>query len=334
MRALIFLLIAIGAVFATGSCMSDATDIVLSDQALLIWAVVGFTTILIAVAYMAGNTTGHVQYTVFAKDELYHLGFSLIMLVAFSGILFFSCTIGNMFFDSIFSSINEDLTMGCYTPGSGMHSTAMCYANAVQNDAQSLAQSYIKTSIEELMDSTWTWSINWPLMDTYTTSGGAYKRIISNQYDMVSNNFIVPALVSISMQKILLDFIQNDLVEWIIPSAFVLRLFIPTRQMGDALIALVIGLYVLVPFMYVFSFAMYDMVGTAADCQHFSLAVCDGPVDGYDCSGSGAMSTCDNPDSFWNVAKLLPVAFFLPNLTIAVVVTFLGALHKGLKVVG
>ncbi|MDD5171784.1 MAG: hypothetical protein PHF60_01990 [Candidatus ainarchaeum sp.] len=334
MRMFLLLLLAFGAAFAAGSCSADATGIVLSQEGTNIMLVLMLTVFVIAAAYVAGTVITNANYIVFAKDEAYHLGFSLLMLVGFSGTVLLSCGIGNMFYDSVFENIG-DLPAGCYTPDSSMNSTAICYAGVVQNDAQRLAESYVKNNIKNVMDSTWSFSIQWPLINTYTSSAQAYKKIIANQYDMVFNSFIVPALVSVSMQKLLLEFVNSSMIEWILPAAFILRIFIPTRQMGNILIALALGLYVIVPFMYVFSFAMYDAIGTQADCEDFALAACDPVMDSYDCgSASSAKTTCDNPDSFWNVSRLLPVAFFLPNLTIVVLITFLGAVHKGLKVVG
>ena len=43
---------------------------------------------------------------------------------------------------------------------------------------------------------------------------------------------------------------------------------------------------------------------------------------------------CSNTAGFWAIARLVPVAFFLPNLTIAIVITFLTAMNKALKVLG
>ncbi len=334
MKALLFLLLAVAAIHAGGSCTTDATGVVLSGEGTNILLAMMLVVMLIAAAYIAGTALSNANYIVFAKDEAYHLGFSLLMLVAFSGTILLSCNVGDMFYSAVFHNLGT-LPAGCYSPSNGMNDTAICYANKVQGDAQRMAESYIKNNIKMIMDSTWSYSIQWPLMNTYTSSAGAYKKIIANQYDMILNSFIIPALVSVSMQKLLLDFVTTSVIQWILPAAFLLRVFIPTRQMGDILIALAIGLYVLVPFMYVFSFAMYDAVGTSADCEKFAQAVCDPVLDHYDCGdAASAKATCQNPDSFWNVARLLPVAFFLPNLTIAVLVTFLGAVHKGLKVIG
>ncbi len=312
------------------SCTSNATEIVLSTEGLNIVAVITFTLVLIACAYVAGNFFSNANYLVFAKDELYHLAFSIIILIGISGVILTSCGIIDMFFGSVFSSLGT-FPSGCYSNGQTMQGAATCYLNLAKNDATRLSQSYIKQYLDKLMDSTFSWSLQWPLLNSYTSTAASYKRIQSNQYDIIVNSFLIPALMSISMQKIILDFIRENVIQWILPAAFVLRIFIPTRQIGNMLIALVLGLYVVVPFMYVFNFAMYDLVNTQSDCQLVAASVCDFVVD----SGCGDVNqTCTNPDSFWKVARLVPEAFFLPNLTIALLITFLSAMHKALRVIG
>jgi hypothetical protein len=331
MRALILLslLLLAGVAFPTLSCLSDVTSTIMSQQGLNIAIVLTLTIFLIAAAYVAGSMLSNANYIVFAKDELYHLAFSVVFLVGFSGVVIMSCGIIDTFFDSLFANIGA-LPSGCYSGGS-MQSTASCYITVVRADATRMSESYIQHYLDELMDSTFSWSLQIPLLNSYTSSGAAYKRVRSNQYDMILNSFLIPALMSVSMQKIMIDFISENVITWIMPVAFLLRLFIPTRQMGNILIALSLGLYIIVPFMYVFNFAMYDVVNNHDDCVQFSPAVCDYVAD----SGCGnSAQTCDNPDSFWNVGRLIPVAFFLPNLTFAILISFLGSVHKALRVIG
>ncbi|HSB47210.1 MAG TPA: hypothetical protein VLD37_04285 [Candidatus Bilamarchaeum sp.] len=334
MRAILFLaLLALAGVsFPALACISDATNVVLSQQGVNIGIVLMLTIFVIAAAYVAGSVLTNANYIVFAKDELYHLAFSVAFLAGFSGVLLMSCSIMDTFFDSLFTNLGT-LPSGCYSGGS-MQSTASCYITLVRGDATRLSESYIQHYLDELMDSTFSWSLQIPLLNTYTSTADSYKRVKSNQYDMILNSFLIPALMSVSMQKIMLEFISENVITWVMPSAFLLRVFIPTRQMGNILIALSLGLYIIVPFMYVFNFAMYDVVNNQADCQQFAPAVCDFVAD----SGCGnPIQTCDNlgsSDSFWNIGRLIPVAFFLPNLTIAILITFLGAIHKALRVVG
>jgi len=332
MRALLFILLLAGAAFSY-SCVEGATEIVLSEQGLGIAAAIGLTILVIAIAYMIGQAMGNTGYVVFAKDEAFHLGFSIMLLIGFSGILVASCAFFDFFYVSFFEESGMFGTAGsessCYTPGRSIKNTASCYAEMATADSKDLAESYIQNYIGNLMDSTFSWTVQFPLVNALSATSGAYKRVVSTQYDIVLNSFIVPALMSISMQRIMLDFVSENAIKWILPIGFLLRIFIPTRQMGNIMIALSLGLYILVPFMYVFNFAMYE--GVLTDCTDFADAVCDNVIDSY-CSP--ASSTCSNPDSFWNIARLIPLAFFLPNLTLAIVITFLASINKALNVIG
>jgi hypothetical protein len=179
-----------------------------------------------------------------------------------------------------------------------------------------------------MMDSTFAWSFALPFVNSYTITGEAYKRIRSSQYETIFSMLLVPALVSISMQQLMISFIKENIIQWLLPIAFLLRIFIPTRQMGDLLIALCIGIYVIIPFMYVFELSMYDII-SEDDCTEFEDVVCDRVVD-----GGCPSNACENPIGFWQVGRILPFAFFFPNLTIVIFVAFMSAVHKGLRAIG
>ena len=258
--ALLALILLAGLAYPAMACISDASDIILGptngvDGLLMI--VITLTILLIAGAYMIGSVGGNANLIVFAKDEIYHLGFSIVILLGMSGIMFGACSFMNMYDDAIFANLGT-LSAGCYTTGAGMLDVATCYSGMALSDSQSISTIYIQQYINYLMDSTFSWSLQFPLVNSYTSTAGAYKRIISNQYDMILNSFLVPAMLSISMQKLALQFISDNVVTWILPTAFLLRVFIPTRQMGNMLIALVLAMYTLVPFLFAFNFAMYD----------------------------------------------------------------------------
>ncbi|MBU0532508.1 hypothetical protein KKB44_03370 [Candidatus Micrarchaeota archaeon] len=327
MKTWLFFLLLAASAFAT--CIDNATEIIIAEQGINIGIVLMLTILLIAIAYMAGSMLGNVNYIVFAKDEAYHLLFSVVILISFSGIVVFTCHFMDLFFDSYFEE--SGIESSCYGPGLGMHDISTCYGRQIESDAKRLANSYIQGYIDNLMDSTFAWSFQIPLMNSLTSTADAYKRIVSNQYDIILNSFLVPAVMSISMQRLGLEFITENVVRWILPTGFLLRVIIPTRQMGNIIIALAIGLYVLVPFMFVFNLSMYEGAFTTEDCEYFAPALCDNVVDG---GCDPPESTCENPDSFWNVARLLPQAFFLPNLTLAILITFLASIHKALRVIG
>jgi hypothetical protein len=334
MRLAIFLLAVLGLAFPA-SCLTNATDIILSEQGTLIVIIMSLITVVIAIAYAVGSAIHNANYIVFAKDEIYHLLFSIMLLFGFSGILIFSCNITGFFFEQTFTNLGDTGT--CYHAGQSVNSVAECYLKAAKEDARSMSERYIQKYIDNLMDSTFAVSLQIPLFNAYTAVTGAYKRVLSNQYNIIFNTFLVPALMSLSMQGFALTFINENIVRWVLPIAFLLRFFTPTRHMGNIFIAIVIGLYVLVPFMYAFNLAMYQVV--FSDCNTFARAACDNVIDNNGCgsitnpAGSGA-ATCSNPDSLWNVARLIPQAFFLPNLTIALLITFFGSIHKALRVIG
>jgi hypothetical protein len=332
MRSLLLLLLLLGSA-AAASCIADATVEIFTRQGSLIMLVIGLNVVLLAIAYMLGQGMRRTEWIVFAKDEAWHLGFSVILLLAFSGIVAFSCEFMDFFFVSFFEESGMFGEGGgdsrCYSPGKGIHAVATCYAEMAENDAERLSRAYIQGYIDYLMDSTFSWSFQLPLVNGLTTTAGAYKRIISNQYDIILNSFLVPALMSISMQKIALDFVTENAIKWILPIGFLLRVFIPTRQMGNIMIALSLGIYIVIPFMYAFNFAMYE--GVLSDCSEFAVAVCDNV---FDSGCNPVTTTCNNQNGFWQVTRLLPLAFFLPNLTIAIFVTFLSAMNKALKVIG
>jgi len=304
-------------------CIDNATEWILQEQGVLIIAVLILTVLLIAVAYVVGSFTGNVNFIVFAKDELYHLGFSLALLLFFGTIMLFSCNAIEMFYTTVFDQIGAE-THYCYDSSATMGDVSLCYMHTLNSKSKRIAEAYIDQYIQQLMSSTYSFSLSIPLFNSYTVTAKAYKRIWSAQYDTVNNMFVFPALVSINIQEMLLKLFVVEFVKWLLPIAFLLRIFIPTRQMGNLLIALGMGLHLVVPFFYVFNLAMYDVLFLdTASCAPYSTAINDMVFGG-----------CADPGSFWEVASLIPQAFFLPNLSIALVITFMVAINKALRVIG
>ncbi len=321
----------------TDDCVSNITNIILCEQGANIMLVFMLMTLLIASAYVVGKFLGNARFTMWASEEIYHLLFSAVLLISFGGLLAFSCTMMDAFFSLAVESIGADYT--CYSSGQPMSATSSCYIAMMKSRGERVAQHYIDEYIRNNLDSTFSASVALPLLDTYTLTAGAYRIIHSQQYNFIVNSFLLPALLSINIQKIFLDMISENVIVWVVPSAFVLRIFAPTRQFGNILFALAIGLYIIVPFIYTFNLSMYDIV--VDECNYdlsvpgpsMAEVVCDVVVDGR-CAGGGAGYACENPYGFWFVANIIPQAFFLPNLTVAIVITFVTSLDKALRVIG
>lgn len=316
-RMMFFLLLF--AAFSSASCIQNVTNIIMSEQGTNIAVVMMLIVLVVAISYMVGQVTGDVKFTVFAKDELYHLFISVLLLVGFTGIIGFSCQTMDYFYSSTFSKLGP---LKCYDPGDELSIVSKCYIKLAKADAEQMAQQYLKQYIDNQMYATFSITIQIPLFNAQTVSADSYKKVYAQQYDMVLNSFIIPALLSLNMQKMLLEFVTDNVIKWLLPIAFLFRVFFPTRQMGNFLIALSVGLYIIIPFMYTFNLAMYDIV--SLDCATFSKQAVDDIVFGSGCSTYG----------FWNVGRLIPQAFFLPNLTIALFITFMAAVNKALRAIG
>lgn len=344
MKKLLLLLLFLVSFSSALECTEVGTDILLGDQAGNIYAVIILTIVVIAIAYMAGAATSNPSLTIFAKDEIYHLFISVMLIVCFSGVLMISCTSLDFFFMNVFSDLDSSLS--CYDSGVTMTGASDCYLSLAVSNAEHVSAGYIREYIRNIMWSSISVTIALPMTNQYSSVLSAYKRIISNQYDMILNTFIIPSLMSLKMQQLIINFVSKNIIPWVVPTAFLLRVFVPTRQMGNSLLALALGVYLILPYLYTFNLAMYEAVLTDSDCMrevapdlHYYDVACDSVLDHYECwSYDGSTphpeNTCSNPYGFWGVARLIPQAFLLPNLAIALMVAFIGSLNKALRMIG
>ena len=303
------------------SCPENATSYILGFQETqnLIPLVLMFTVLVIVAAYVAGTAFNQQNLIIFYKDEMFHLLISVLLLLGFTGILYTSCEVSKGFLDFSFSTIG--INSPCYQTNADMLSVSTCYLGMMESKGKSMVESYVSDSIYNLMDSTFAYSLYFPFFGGVTVATNAFKRTYSMQFDSLNNIYVMPALVSISMQLQILKFIQNFGMQLIFPLGFLMRVFTPTRQMGNAIIAFGIGLYTLLPLMYVLGASMYDVA--LGSCSKYSGIIDDAVLGG-----------CGSNNNFFDVARLIPQAFFLPNLAMAVFISFVMALNKAFRVIG
>lgn len=315
------------AAFPASACESVSASTILNSSLLpsagpTIAVIMLLAILIIVFAYMVGSVVGNTNWIVFAKDELYHLLFSACLLAAIGGILFFSCTLGSALADYSLSSISasSQASFSCTNNGD-MYAFSSCFLGLLESDAKTTSSILIRQSISKQLQASNAYSTYVPFFGGWTISPDAYKRTHATMYDMLSFSFVSPALLSISLQKQFLDFMGIFGPAVLLPLAFMLRVLPPTRTLGNMFIAVSIGVLVLFPLMYAINAAMYEAV--FSDCSKISAA-----TDDY------VMGPCGTPGSFSEIAKLIPQAFFLPNFTLAVFITFLGAAAKALRVIG
>lgn len=323
---LLLLLSAISSASPLAACANNLSDVVRSEAGQYIGVAIALTIMIIVLAFMISTATNNANLSVFYKDELYHLFFSVVVLLGFSSIFYFSCASFSYFMDSTFTPAFASAGVAniCYSGLESPQTVATCYFTHLETQVRAFVTQALRSSINNEMDSTMVISFTNPVSGGVYLPFSAYKKTYSMQFEMLANTFAMPALVSISMQKILLGF-SSDLVKWLLPIAFFLRILLPTRQMGNMLIALSLALYIIIPVFYAINGAMDQIVFN--DCHSYDAAY-PGLIK------DAVMGDCDSATSFWLVARALPQAFFLPNLTLALVVTFLSGISKALKVIG
>ena len=318
----LLLLLWIFSISSAANCLIDVPrSVVLSDVGLYLGVVFVLNVVVIALAYMIGESFHMPQLTVFAKEEIFHAVFSAVLLIAFGGILTFSCSVSDGFLGFAYQTINPAGST-CFNANSDSLKLANCYITKMEASAESVLKSFTQKSLEKQMDSTTMLSLTLPLVGGTSTGLYAYRKAYSMQYDMVVDAFVIPSLISIKLQKVFLTFIDQIALEFLLPIAFFFRIFFPTRQMGNLLLGIVLGVYVIFPMLYALNASMFDFV--FPKCSDYSSIISDNVFGGCGVKGG----------SFWDVAKLLPQAFFLPNLAIALFITFSSGIGKALRGVG
>lgn len=311
-------------------CFSGCADIIdnffntaWAEASFYFGAVILFAVAIISIAYIYGTSANDAKATVFAKDELFHLFMSIMIIFGTIGIITAFCYIGSFFLNYTFDNLEiNDL---CYLKYKDSPTNmAICYSIQMEKDAAKMVEMTIDSSINEEMESTWIYTFNFPLMGTTSTPTQAYRKAYSTNYDMMNSMFATPALISITMQRIVLENSLKFSIVVLLPFAILLRVFFPTRQMGNILIALVIAIHIFLPFMYALNGAMYYNILTENDCTaNYSSIVQD-----------HLLGNCESPMSVIKFVRLLPQAIFLPNLTIAIMITLLSSVNKALRVIG
>jgi hypothetical protein len=278
--------------------------------------------LIIIFLYMFGHLVGNQNWIVMSKDETFHLLFSALLIVSVGGIIFFSCTISSAIIDYATTSITSATgTEFSCAQQADLFSYADCFLGTLESKAKTIGSIAIRESISKQMDGANAYSIYLPFIGGTTTMPQAYKRTQATMYDTLFYTFISPAMLSLSLQRKFIYFMGIIGPAVLLPLAFILRVIPLTRNLGNMFIGLSIGILTIFPMMYAINGAMYNVVFGSCDAI--------GPItDDY------VLGPCGSTASFSEIARIIPQAFFLPNLTLAIFITFLGAVAKALRVIG
>ncbi|MDD5337093.1 MAG: hypothetical protein PHS02_01270 [Candidatus ainarchaeum sp.] len=338
-----------------GECASDSVRRMIDDGAGGLIALVIFTTIVaLGLIYMVAYALNRQEYILLVKDELFHLGVSIAILIAFGMIMSVSCALVGDAFNFAYHNINKgSLTDPCYGQGTTVQSVSVCYMHSMEEDAKEIINTYTKANIDLQLKASGYVSY-YGLLSGTTFAPKAYMRSQAAFIDNVNNIFVIPAYVSIYAQDVFMRYFvgyatrdeagnitnPSAILGLLLPGAFVLRFFPPTRQVGNMLIAFSVGIYLIIPVFIALNAIMYQYTFTPQDCSTIPLYrdVIADPISiwgGSAVTGSADQALlCDSSASLLAVARLYPQAFLLPNIIIVVFIAFMTSVNKALKVLG
>ncbi len=333
-KKLFFVLLLFSFSFANLECSLNALEDVDAGQTFVhygVIAVIMLNILLIAGASMIGNAFNIPQLQIFGKDEKFHLVFSIILLLSFNSIIFFSCSVAKGFVELSLESAGNIGLLAASFDGHTMAEAAGNGLFALEAEAVAMVSAIEDKSIEYKKDSSFIYSNTLPFQGTVSLGTDAYQKAYATQMDIVLTTFVLPSLTMITLQRLFLHFIDTYTLEIILPVAFLFRTFIPTRQMGNVLLALSLGLVVVLPMIYIINITMVSSAHTTAKCNQVNN---NPPLEVSEAIEDTVNGGCNSPISFWSLGKLLGHAFFLPNLALAIFITFLSSLNKALRVLG
>ncbi|MBN2477848.1 hypothetical protein JXB01_00995 [Candidatus Micrarchaeota archaeon] len=315
MKRLLFLILLVSVSFSAG-CENELYKTMIEQAGPFIGVAMLLSIMASVFAYMGGSLMNDPRLLLFSKDEIFHTVVSALMIVSAGGIIYVSCVAGGFFQGTLFQ--NAEMTeCSIDLPTSDL---ALCALNQMESDARVMLDFYTREGIKKDMESTWVHTIYIPGGVSVSTGTQTYKKTFSTQYDMVSTTFVMPVLISITVQKLFFEFFLDYSISILLPMGLILRALPFTRQMGNFLVALGIAMWVFLPLLYAFNAAFYFKTDNCD--EHESI------VDDYvfgDCE--------DTQSNLWNVARLIPQAFFLPNITLAVFAALVVSITRAMKVI-
>ncbi len=337
LRFLFAILLAITSSFALACVESSIGNLLRGETSFYLGVAFMTVVLIISLSYAYSTVTHNAHASLFSKEELFHVLISVLLVIGIGGFMYFGCSIFASVLDYSFSAplLNVQASSipssNCYSSSDSPQTLALCYLTKTRDRAYSYVNLAMEKNIQNEMGSTASVGVVIPVLGSTTVPLSSWKKAFAAQYETMSMSFAMPALISLNLQVLFLT-MNLQLIQFLIPAALILRVLPGTRMFGNMLIALCIVLYVIVPFLYALNGAMDDLVfRDYYFCQKYAGAVYDQYLDS---DVAAPLTSCDSQTGYFALARLMPHAFFLPNLVLAIAITFLSGIAKALKVIG
>jgi len=294
--ALVLLLLAASPLFAAtayvSACSADAID---NDTKASIGMAFSLIVFLIALAYMISNFMSIPQLSVWAKDEVAHLGLTLAIVLLATVVFATGCAASEGYAGGDPFSVSYKYLDGL-ADREGTSVVTSLTVNSLNN--QLAATDYIF------------WGL--PITGGGGQAPKADKKALSQSQEMAVD-MAMPAIVSLKIQKLLLTLIESYGIKLLLPLAMLLRVLPFTREVGNFLLAVAFGIYVVFPLTYVMNAKAADSILPESVCP------------------SGDPMCNDGVINYRSVGMIMPQAVLFPNISIVILVGTVMSVTKALN---
>ena len=267
----------------------------------LVIIAISISVLITAMAYMLGKVTANPKLLVFSKDEIAHLGVTIVLLLFIVSFFEGSC--------QFFSNFLE--------PGAGsILERAQDYMYALQVKGQIITESLLENSIKQKFKAAKITGYMAPIIGGEMVYMHAYHNAYARQYEVLADMTTV-GMVSAGVQYYILVFIQRLVFPVFLPFGLLLRAFSLSREAGNVLLAITFAILVILPFAYAVNSSAVD-VTLSTLCDEQTEKVLGG---------------CGDVLGWGTIAGFLFQTIFLPNLAFVIFITGATAMIKVAKVI-
>jgi hypothetical protein len=268
-----------------------------SAMGLVVGAIM-LSVIIVSLAYMFGKATSNADLLVFSKDELFHLIMTVLIFISIIGIFEGSCH----FFGSFLGT-------------EGPLTVSKMYSESLLVKGKALLTGLIKSSVNEKFQGATLVGYMMPLLGGEMAFKTSYHTANERQYEILSD-VVTAGYVSAGIQFYIIYFLQSFVFPVLLPFGLLLRALPFVREAGNAVLAIVFSLLVILPLAYAIN----------ASALYVPLDYCDSDEE-------RVLQDCDSLFGWGGISSYLFQTVFLPNLAMVVFITAATAMMKVAKVI-
>ncbi|VVB58703.1 Uncharacterised protein [Candidatus Anstonella stagnisolia] len=279
------------------------------------WIAMAFmlTIALIALAYMFAKATENEAAGVWAHEEMFGLGISVAVVAGMVALTIGSC--------EVLSAYSQSPEISGIYADQNPFLVSYTYLNDLSNNGLWSIEAQTKDSLKKQLDATEFLYVGVPVIKSKGIPTKASLKALSTQKEMVID-MMLPLVVSLKAQKGVLQLIEIAGMAVMLPFAIILRIIPFTRSAGNIMLAVVFGLFVVVPATYVLSAYAWRGIGQNSVLMGGDFSFKDRAIG----------DACGEADcQLYQIGSLIPQAVFIPNLVIVVATTCVMGLSKALQ---